>query len=449
MPLVDFPQHVHSLLADGPSSSPAGHGGMPLRALSDELIEEIVKAYLDRTCADDPLALCAAPLTELGPILYGRDRCGPGGAADDDRRLWKHACAKLGLPALPTYQGAPTTWRAAFRALCAEVSQLSDDGRDSFRRLVWRRPYSVELLFQAALHGHAIVVAVILAHAPGAAVVAVADDAGKGLTALLRASISCHAAVASQLLAAGADVDVRSDFGDRTSLMWASEGDSLEVVQVLLAARADVHARNNADWTPLGLASNNGHPAVAEALLAAGADVDGHIGEDDDTALMLASRNWRGNLAVVRVLLAASANVNAGSHSGWTALMRASDGCQHGIVQVLLAASADVNARTNDKGWTALMRASYRGHLEIVLALLAANADVNAHDNDRMTALMFAVDDGHANVARHLLAVDGIEVPTGVRTRIVELLRKADDQLLKKAGVKSSMSTRLAGALIT
>ena len=454
MPLVDFPQHVdhlhrsHSLLADGPSSSPAGHRGMPLRALSDELIEEIVKAYLDRTCADDPLALCAAPLTELGPILYGRDRCGPGGAADDDRRLWKHACAKLGLPALPTYQGAPTTWRAAFRALCAEVSQLSDDGRDSFRRLVWRRPYSVELLFQAALHGHAIVVAVILAHAPGAAVVAVADDAGEGITVLLRASISGHAAVASQLLAAGTDVDTRSDFGDRTSLMWASEGDHLETVQVLLAARADVHARNNADWTPLGLASNNGHPAVAEALLAAGADVDGHIGEDDDTALMLASRNWRGNLAVVRVLLAASANVNAGSHSGWTALMRASDGCQHGIVQVLLAASADVNARTNDKGWTALMRASYRGHLEIVLALLAANADVNAHDNDRMTALMFAVDDGHANVARHLLAVDGIEVPTGVRTRIVELLRKADDQLLKKAGVKSSMSTRLAGALI-
>ena len=420
-----------------------------MRSLSDELIEAIFRAYLDLAFSDDPPALFAAPLTELCVILFGRDRCGPGGAADVERRVWKHTCAKLGLPALPTYQGAPTTWRAAFRALRAEVSQLSDDGRDSFRRLVWRRPYSVELLFQAALHGHAIVVAVILAHAPGAAVVAVADDAGEGITALLRASISGHAAVASQLLAAGTDVDTRSDFGDRTSLMWASEGDHLETVQVLLAARADVHARNNAGYSPLAFASNNGHPAVVEALLTAGADVDGHIGDDDETALTVASGNdGNGYLAVVRVLLAASANVNAGSHSGWTALMRASDGCQHGIVQVLLAASADVNARTNDKGWTALMRASYRGHLEIVLALLAANADVNAHDNDRMTALMFAVDDGHANVARHLLAVDGIEVPTGVRTRIVELLRKADDQLLKKAGVKSSMSTRLAGALI-
>ena len=421
-----------------------------MRSLSDELIEAIFKAYLDLAFSDDPPALFDAPLTELCAILFGRDRCGPGGAADVERRVWKHTCAKLGLPALPTYQGAPTTWRAAFRALRAEVSQLSDDGRDSFRRLVRRRPYSVELLFQVALHGHAIVVAVILAHAPGAAVVAVADDAGKGLTALLRASISCHAAVASQLLAAGADVDVRSDYGNRTSLMWASEGDHLEVVQVLLAARADVHARNNAGWSPLGFASRNGHPAVVEALLTAGADVDGHIGDDDETALTVASGNdGNGYLAVVRVLLAASANVNAGSHSGWTALMRASDVArEHGIVQVLLAASADVNARTNDKGWTALMRASYRGHLEIVLALLAANADVNAHDNDRMTALMFAVDDGHANVARHLLAVDGIEVPTGVRTRIVELLRKADDQLLKKAGVKSSMSTRLAGALI-
>ena len=221
------------------------------------------------------------------------------------------------------------------------------------------------------------------------------------------------------------------------------------MVKTLLAAGARIHSEADNDDDPLVLrAVQNMRDLTVEALLAAGADVDGHIGEDDDTALMLASRNWRGNLAVVRVLLAASANVNAGNHSGWTALMRASDGCQHGIVQVLLAASADVNARTNVLGWTALMRASYRGHLEIVLALLAANADVNAHDNDRMTALMFAVDDGHANVARHLLAVDGIEVPTGVRTRIVELLRKADDQLLKKAGVKSSMSTRLAGALI-
>ena len=55
MPLVDFPQHVHSLLADGPSSSPAGHGGMPLRALSDELIEDFL-AFLAGLGARLPVA---------------------------------------------------------------------------------------------------------------------------------------------------------------------------------------------------------------------------------------------------------------------------------------------------------------------------------------------------------------------------------------------------------
>ena len=94
------------------------------RALSDELLEQIAHGYLDRTGADDPLALFAAPLTELCAIFFGRDRCGPGGAADDDRRIWKRACAILGLAALPTYPGAPTSWRAAYHALRA---------RDPFR----------------------------------------------------------------------------------------------------------------------------------------------------------------------------------------------------------------------------------------------------------------------------------------------------------------------------
>ena len=85
--------------------------------------------------------------------LYGPGRSGPGGDADDDRRVWKHVCAKLGLAALPAYAGAPTTWKAAFAALRAEVSQLSDDGRTNFRRVVRRNPYSYELLREASRTG--------------------------------------------------------------------------------------------------------------------------------------------------------------------------------------------------------------------------------------------------------------------------------------------------------
>ena len=49
-----------------------------------------------------------------------------------------------------------------------------------------------------------------------------------------------------------------------------SEWDHVEVVQVLLAAGANVHAQN---YMALRVASNKGHVDVVQILLAAGADV--------------------------------------------------------------------------------------------------------------------------------------------------------------------------------
>ena len=190
---------------------------------------------------------------------------------------------------------------------------------------------------------------------------------------------------------------------------------------------------NSEGETALMKASHHGHIEVVEKLLGKGASVDMANGRGM-TALMEASRH--GHIGVVEKLLEQGASVDIKDADGKTSLRWAVEKGHHKVSGRL------VDIRDEDVR-TALMRASYRGHLEIVLALLAANADVNAHDNDRMTALMFAVDDGHANVARHLLAVDGIEVPTGVRTRIVELLRKADDQLLKKAGVAEATIAKL------
>ena len=59
------------------------------------------------------------------------------------------------------------------------------------------------------------------------------------------------------------------------------------------------------------------------------------------------------------------------------------------LVKLAIAAGADVNAK-NENGLTALMRASYDGHKEIVDALIAAGADVKAIDENGQNALMNA-----------------------------------------------------------
>ena len=49
------------------------------------------------------------------------------------------------------------------------------------------------------------------------------------------------------------------------------------VVDALLAAKADVNARNERGWTPLHSAAEQGFKSVAEALLADKADVNARI----------------------------------------------------------------------------------------------------------------------------------------------------------------------------
>ncbi|XP_049769372.1 ankyrin repeat domain-containing protein 65-like [Schistocerca cancellata] len=73
------------------------------------------------------------------------------------------------------------------------------------------------------------------------------------------------------LIAAGADVGVRGEWG-RTALHCAAQRGDVEVARLLVGAGAEVDARTDLGWTPLHLAALNGRAEVAAALLAAGAD---------------------------------------------------------------------------------------------------------------------------------------------------------------------------------
>ena len=70
---------------------------------------------------------------------------------------------------------------------------------------------------------------------------------------------------------------------------------------------------------------------------------------------------------------------------------------------MLLAAGAHPNARRDDD-ITALIVAIDYGHAEIAKMLLVAGAHPNAAQDDGMTSLMFASIRGHAEIAKMLLA---------------------------------------------
>ncbi len=169
----------------------------------------------------------------------------------------------------------------------------------------------------------------------------------------------------------------------------------------------------------MGEAVKAANTEIVEMLLAAGANVESP-NADGETALMLAART--GSVDVASKLLAAGADVNA--REAWrdqTALMWAAEGAFPELVKLLIAQGADVHARAAANDWgsqiTSEPRAQYRptggltpltyaarsGCTDCVRAILAAGESVDRPTPDGVTALLLAIDNYEFDTAKALL----------------------------------------------
>jgi ankyrin repeat protein len=168
-----------------------------------------------------------------------------------------------------------------------------------------------------------------LVHA--AAPVSVVDAARQGNRDAIRA-----------LLKDGADVNTAAGDG-MTALHWAAQKGDVDLAKILLYAGANVKATTRiGGYSPLIIASRNGHAAMIEALLAGGADP------------------------------------NSATTNGTTALMFAAQAGNAAAVQALIDRGADFNVKEKVKNETALMIAAAYGRADVIRALTAKGADVNA-----------------------------------------------------------------------
>ncbi|HYG11937.1 MAG TPA: ankyrin repeat domain-containing protein [Pyrinomonadaceae bacterium] len=180
--------------------------------------------------------------------------------------------------------------------------------------------------------------------------------------------------------------------------------------------------------TALTVAAERGDVAQVKQLIAAGADVNekdkwGH------TALMWAARKGHAEIARALVEARADMNVRDCASAGWTPLMHAIHKNQNDLARLLIERGADVHVaagdcreRKNEGGKTALAYAAANDNAEIVKALLARGANpYGMHGAD--SALSYAVA-GTLDVD-HL--VDG-KCPTET---VKALLERAPDLNLK------------------
>ena len=185
--------------------------------------------------------------------------------------------------------------------------------------------------------------------------------------------------------------------------------------------RTGVNAVGPDGTTALYWAARGDHLAIVRLLLAAGARVDA-ADRYGITPLALAAIN--GSAPVVSALLEAGANAKGRVGDGETVLMAASRTGRADAVKLLLDRGADPNAREPWQGETAVMWAAGENNPETVRLLASRGADLDAHANvlefpkvkvdlatmvttalprGGLTALMFAARQGAADGTRALI----------------------------------------------
>jgi ankyrin repeat protein len=142
----------------------------------------------------------------------------------------------------------------------------------------------------------------------------------------------------------------------------------LDVIPALHQAGADISAVDAKGYTPLILASYNGHEAAAVLLLEHGALVDQPDGNRGNTALMGVA--FKGYLPIAERLLEAGADAEATNRAGQTALMMAALFGHGDIADRLIERGADPR-RQDAAGNSALSNAQAQNNEEMVAKLTA------------------------------------------------------------------------------
>lgn len=189
-------------------------------------------------------------------------------------------------------------------------------------------------------------------------------------------------------------------------LAWATTHEDVELVKMLVFAKADIDAVDADGVHPLLLASESGSIDIVKLFLqhVSAKVIVQKTKKIGISALHIASQN--GHDKVVELLAARldKENIDACCNKeGAGPLLIA---CQEGhdkAAQALIKAKADVNLRRKEYGSTPLCAASLNGNPKTVHLLIDAKADVGIPDSRGFLPIHIAAEMGHLSVIEVLL----------------------------------------------
>ncbi|KAH0844337.1 hypothetical protein AYO21_00809 [Fonsecaea monophora] len=211
-----------------------------------------------------------------------------------------------------------------------------------------------------------------------------------------------------------------------TPLQRACELGSLDLVQILLDAGADIQS-----------AGPNPESALTHAIRFLGNEYIMFMDEDLENVI----------IGLVQLLLDAHANVNPGSNE--SPLFEAARSCLPQLVEILLSAGADPNFASSDTGSTPLFQAVGNREapvsdvITVVRHLLRAGANVHVttqyDDKGRLNLLGFALDRSSVDLIQLLLEADA----PCTEENLLSAVGTGKLQIIKLLSTKARITTKV------
>ncbi len=224
-----------------------------------------------------------------------------------------------------------------------------------------------------------------------------------GSTPLLWAAYQANIEMVRLLIAARAEVNAANRYG-LTPLLQAARVGSMPIIEALVQAGATVDSTHPEGETPLMAAAAAGTADAVRLFIAKGVPVNATEDAAGQTALMWAA--GEGHTAVVDVLLEAGADPNIVGRVTSLGRIRGDGGRMW--------------VDFTSGGLTAAMFAARSGHGNVLRALARRGADLNRANPDGLTPLVLAVINDHADAAAALLEA-GAQPDAGAMYETVHL----------------------------
>ncbi|XP_046543615.1 serine/threonine-protein phosphatase 6 regulatory ankyrin repeat subunit B-like [Haliotis rubra] len=320
----------------------------------------------------------------------------------------------------------------------ANVSYVDDDGDN--------------ILHHASIGGHAKMVQHILSQN----LVDINSRGKYGRTPLMRAAYYGHRKVFELLVSRGGLTQLVDDNGENI-LHQAALGGQVEMAKHILSEdMVDINSRGKTGETPLMRAAFMGYKVVFQFLGNMGANVS-YVDDDGDNILHHAADGGHANM-VRHILSQNLVDIDSRGKYGSTPLFRAayyghrkvldllvSRGCLTQLVDdngenilhqaalggqvemakhILSEDMVDINSR-GKTGETPLMRAAFMGYKVVFQFLGNMGANVSYVDDDGDNILHHAADGGHANMVRHILSQNLVDIDSRGKYGSTPLFRAA------------------------